>query len=111
MHRKTAALLSCVNLTVDGRGMNLSGEKIEILNKLIATVIFFSLNIYHGSMIHIEYPTVFVSLYPYPLWRVLILIFLLAAANWCPRLAIMITFTVFFYLMDMQHLVEPFHGS
>jgi len=89
--------------------MYLSGEKIDILNKLIATVIFFSLNVYHGSMLRVEYPTVFVSLYPYPLWRLLVLIFLLAAAYWCPRLAIMVAFTAFFYLMDMQHMAEPFH--
>ena len=89
--------------------MDLSGEKIDIINKLIATVIFFSLNVYHGSMLNVEYPKVFVSLYPYPLWRVLVLLFLLAAAYWCPRLAVMVAFTVFFYLMDMQHMAEPFH--
>ena len=89
--------------------MYLSGEKMDIRNKLIATVIFFSLNVYHGSMLHVEYPTVFVSLYPYPLWRLLVLLFLLAAAYWCPRLATMVAFTTFFYLMDMQHMAEPFH--
>ena len=78
---------------------------LENIAKLVFTLFFFIWNVVEGAKIDTHYPHQLVVLYFYPLWRVLVVATLLAAAFWCHRLGIMLAFSVFFYFMDMQLLL------
>jgi hypothetical protein len=75
------------------------------LRKLV-TLLFLAWNIVEGSVFENEYPYAFVKLYPIPLWRFVLLVALIAGANWCPSVGIMLAFTAFFYVMDMEVTME-----
>jgi len=78
---------------------------LENTAKLVFTIFFLIWNVVEGAKIDTHYPHQLVVLYFYPLWRVLVVATLLAAAFWCHRLGIMMAFAVFFYFMDMQLLL------
>jgi len=61
----------------------------------------------YASLYEEEYSKKLIHLYIYPWWRILIVLFLIAAAAWCPIVSIVIAFLVFFYLSDMNTLVAP----
>ena len=64
--------------------------------------LFFGWNLLEGSVFENEYPRAMVNLYQYPIWRVALVVLLFLATDWCPCLAIMIAFTIFFYIMDIE---------
>ena len=70
------------------------------------TVIFLSWNVVEGSVFENEYPYAFVKLYTIPAWRLLLTLFMIAAASWNHSLGIMIAFALFFYVMDMEVTME-----
>jgi len=76
-------------------------------SKIVATVFFLAWNLYYGALIHTPYPRALVSLYIYPFWRLLLVLLLVSAVAWSPRVGMMVSFAVFFYLMDMPHLISP----
>jgi len=47
-----------------------------------------------------------VRLYPIAAWRLLLLAALIAGALWDPRVGVMLAFTTFFYVMDMEVTME-----
>jgi hypothetical protein len=59
-------------------------------------------NILEGAVFENEYPMAFVRLYPIPIWRALLLAALISGALWCPSVGMMLAFTTFFYVMDME---------
>ncbi len=83
------------------------GNKMDGLLRLFVTLLFFSLNVYYGSNLKALYPSSLVSLYMYPLWRLVMVVFLIASTYWCPRVAAMVFFAIFFYFMDLEYLLEP----
>ncbi len=86
------------------------GSKIDAIARLFVTAFFFIWNLYYGAPIQSHYPLAFVKLYEYPLWRLLLSIFVLSSILWCPRAGIMISLAVFFYLMDMNHFTKPWNS-
>lgn len=70
--------------------------------RLLVTGLFFLWNIVEGSVFQNEYPASFVTLYPIPIWRFLLVAALIAAASWCPSVGIMFACMLFFYGMDME---------
>lgn len=83
------------------------GNKIDGVSRLIATLFFFSWNIYYGSNLKASYPSSMISLYMYPIWRAFLVLFLIISTYWCPRVGAMVFFSIFFYFMDLQYLLEP----
>jgi hypothetical protein len=83
------------------------GNKIDGVSRLIATVFFFAWNVYYGSNLKALYPSSLISLYMYPIWRAFMVLFLIISTYWCPRVAVMVFFTVFFYFMDLEYLLDP----
>ena len=59
-------------------------------------------NVIEGSVFENEYPYPFVKLYTTPIWRLLIAILMIFAALWDHSLGVMVAFTIFFYVMDME---------
>ena len=65
-------------------------------------VAFLTWNVIEGSVFENEYPYAFVKLYTIPIWRLLLVILMILAALWNHSLGIMVAFTMFFYVMDME---------
>lgn len=63
--------------------------------------------IYYSSLMERRYHQKLAALYLHPWWRVLILLLVLFAALWCPRVGILMAFIAFLYLHDMNTLITP----
>ena len=64
-------------------------------------------NLYYGALIQTHYPQSLVSLYVHPLWRALLVVFLIVAASMSKEVALMIALALFFYFMDLAHFIKP----
>jgi hypothetical protein len=62
----------------------------------------FMWNVVEGAIFENEYPAALVRLYKYPIWRAAIVLLIILCADWCPLLALMLAFTLFFYIMDIE---------
>jgi hypothetical protein len=74
--------------------------------KIIVTALFLGWNVIEGAIFENEYPRTFVKLYPIPIWRLILLVALIAGSLWDPFVGIMLAFTTFFYVMDMEVTME-----
>jgi len=81
-------------------------HKMDSYAKIIVTVFFLCWNIIEGAVFENEYPKTFVKLYPIPIWRLILLVALIAGSLWDPFVGIMLAFTTFFYVMDMEVTME-----
>jgi len=70
--------------------------------KVAVTLFFLGWNIIEGSVFENEYPHVFIKLYPVPIWRLLLLVALISGSLWDPFVGVMLAFSTFFYVMDME---------
>jgi hypothetical protein len=77
-------------------------DSIDATLRLLVTGLLLVWNIVEGAVFENEYPTAFVKLYTLPIWRFLFLMAMIAGARWCPSVGIMLAFTTFFYVMDME---------
>jgi hypothetical protein len=75
--------------------------------RTIVTSIFFIWNLYEGSVFESPYDRTLVRLYSFPLFRFALVLLVLVAAYWCPRVGIMVALAVFFYIEDMEKLRRP----
>jgi hypothetical protein len=75
---------------------------LESYSKIAVVVFFLGWNIIEGAVFENEYPYTFVKLYPIPIWRMLLLAALIAGSLWDPFVGVMLAFTTFFYVMDME---------
>jgi hypothetical protein len=69
--------------------------------------VLFAWNLCYGALVETAYPQELVTLYAYPLWRVLLVIFLGAALVISPEVGILVALAVFFYFMDIAHFIKP----
>lgn len=88
------------------RDLSLTTKSVEIFIGNIITIGFLTWNTVEGSVFENEYPAAFVKLYTIPLWRLLLVILMILACDWNRSLGIMIAFTIFFYIMDMEVTME-----
>lgn len=82
-------------------------EKWEIAFRISLGVFLYAWNLLEGSRFHTPYPMEWVLLYPYPYWRLFLLILLIVLCRWSPNLGLLAALTLFFYLGDMFHLTQP----
>ena len=75
---------------------------VDNLLKNVMLLLFLIWNVVEGSVFQNEYPYAFVKLYTIPIWRLLLVILMILAALWNHSLGIMVAFTMFFYVMDME---------
>jgi len=61
----------------------------------------------YSTLFEEEYNKKLTELYIYPWWRLLIVVLILTSAVWCPRVGILIALLTFFYLSDMNTLIQP----
>ena len=62
----------------------------------------------YSTLFEQEYTEKLTDLYIHPWWRILVVLLVLTAVIWCPRVGILVALVVFFYLSDMNTLVMPF---
>jgi hypothetical protein len=67
--------------------------------------------VFYSMSFEMEYSRTLVDLYLYPWWRLLVVLAVLTAALWCPRVGIVVALAAFFYLADMGTLLTPFASS
>ncbi len=75
--------------------------------RVIVTAAFFAWNLYEGSVFEAPYDKVLTTVYGFPLFRLTLLLLVLAATYWCPRVGSMVALAVFFYIEDMEKLRRP----
>ena len=80
---------------------------IDATARTIVTSLFFIWNLYEGSVFESPYDKTLVRLYSFPLFRFALVLLVLVAAYWCPRVGIMVALAVFFYMEDMEKLRRP----
>ena len=75
--------------------------------RIVVTAIFFIWNLYEGSVFEAPYDNALMNLYGFPLFRLVLVLLLVVATYWCPRVGIMVALAVFFYIEDMEKLRRP----
>jgi hypothetical protein len=75
--------------------------------RVIVTAAFFAWNLYEGSVFEAPYDKALITLYGFPLFRLVLVLLLVVATYWCPRVGIMVALAVFFYIEDMEKLRRP----
>jgi hypothetical protein len=78
------------------------GIHLDIFVRNVMLLAFLTWNVIEGAVFENEYPSVFVKLYTIPVWRLLLVLLIICAALWNHSLGIMVSFTLFFYVMDME---------
>ena len=85
----------------------MKGTNRNLLNNLdksvqgIIVVALFLWNVIEGAVFENVYPRALVKLYKYPIWRATLLLLIIFSADWSPSIALMLAFTLFFYIMDI----------
>jgi hypothetical protein len=80
---------------------------IDNVFRAIVVIVAAILIIKYGTLFEEEYNKKLADLYVYPWWRLLIVLIVVAAALWCPRVGIVVALVAFFYLSDMNLLLTP----
>jgi hypothetical protein len=88
------------------RELSNKGTQAEMLFKNSMIIVLLIWNVLEGSVYENVYPVVVVKLYTIPIWRLLLVLCMIAAAEWNHSIGIMIAFTMFFYVMDMEVTME-----
>jgi len=88
------------------QGFSNTGTQAEILlkNAIILGLLFW--NVLEGSVYENVYPIIVVKLYTIPIWRLLLVLLMIAAGQWNHSIGIMMALTMFFYVMDMEVTME-----
>lgn len=79
---------------------------IDVILRLLVTAGLFLWNLVEGAVFENSYPLAMVKLYKVPFWRLLLVVLLILAVDWCPSVAVMLAFFIFFYIMDMEVTLE-----
>lgn len=77
----------------------------DLIARFIFSYFFYFWNIFQGAKIDTKYPKQLVVLYFYPLFRILLIILLIAGIHWVESLGVMLALSIFFYFMDLQLLL------
>jgi len=75
---------------------------LDISVQAIIVGALFIWNVIEGAIFENEYPVALVKLYKYPIWRAALLLLIIFSADWSPFIALMLAFTLFFYIMDIE---------
>lgn len=81
---------------------------IDGIFRVLAVIITTIIIVKYSTLFEEGYSKKLTDLYIYPWWRFLIVMLVLTASIWCPRVGILVALAVFFYLSDMNTLITPF---
>lgn len=88
--------------------MTLAPENVlDATARTVVVSIFLIWNLYEGSVFETPYDKTLFRLYSFPLFRFVLVLLVLVASYWCPRVGVMVALAVFFYIEDMEKLRRP----
>lgn len=76
--------------------------------RVVVMLVVAVLLVLYSMSFEVAYSRPMVELYMFPWWRLLVVLVLLTAALWCPRVGAVVALAAFFYLADMGTLLSPF---
>jgi len=79
---------------------------VDMALKIIITLALLAWNVFEGAAFENQYPKALVKLYTIPLWRFVLLITMIIGSQWSESVGMMMTFAIFFYVMDMEVTLE-----
>jgi uncharacterized membrane protein len=82
-------------------------HSIDGLMRLILIATVGAVLVMNSTVFEVKYSDKLIDLYLQPIWRILVIFLVIAAAVWCPRVGIVIALLAFFYLNDMEALISP----
>ena len=77
------------------------------LFRLIFVLVTGALLVMYSMVFEAEYNDKLIDLFLRPWWRILVVVLLIMAGLWCPRVGILVALAAFFYFSDMETLVSP----
>jgi hypothetical protein len=75
--------------------------------RALSVIIIGILIVKYSTIFEQEYTNKLTNLYLHPWWRFLIVLLVILSSLWCPRVGILVGLLVFFYLSDMEILINP----
>jgi hypothetical protein len=80
---------------------------IDGVMRALSVIIIGILIVKYSTIFEQEYTNKLTNLYLHPWWRLLIVLLVILSSLWCPRVGILVGLLVFFYLSDMEILINP----
>jgi hypothetical protein len=80
---------------------------VDATARTLVASLFLIWNLYEGSVFEAPYDKQLFQLYGFPLFRFVLLLLVLIASYWCPRVGVMVGLAIFFYFEDMEKLRTP----
>lgn len=87
--------------------LSLSGGTYDDMLRAISIILIGLILLNYSTIFEAEYNSKLIDLYTQPWWRLMVILLTISAAMWCPRVGILVTLLVFFYLADMETLITP----
>lgn len=75
---------------------------IDLVCRIIFIIALLGWNVLEGAAFENYYPKALVKLYTVPLWRFALLVATILSARWSTSVGVMMAFAIFFYVMDME---------
>ncbi len=76
--------------------------------RVVVMLVFAVLLVLYSMSFEVAYSRSLVQLYMFPWWRLLVVLVVLTAALWCPRVGAVVALAAFFYMADVGTLLTPF---
>jgi hypothetical protein len=81
-------------------------DKVDNVLRLSVSLIIIVWLFSQAFLYQAEYPTQLVKLYREPLWRILLIVLVIAAFMWCQNVGILLALAVIMYITDLDTLTR-----
>ena len=102
LHQQLPKVVRNAKMLCRSRMKDKTYKLLDISVQAIIVGALFIWNVIEGAIFENEYPVALVKLYKYPIWRAALLLLIILSADWSPFIALMLAFTLFFYIMDIE---------
>jgi hypothetical protein len=79
--------------------------------KLAFIVTLFAWNVIEGAVYENAYPLAMIHVYPLAIWRIMLLVLVVLASDWSVHVTLLLIYTVFFYIMDLEVTIDKWSLS
>jgi len=79
--------------------------------KLIFIIALFAWNLIEGAVYENAYPLAMIHVYPLAIWRIMLLVLIVLASDWSAHVTLLLIYTVFFYIMDLEVTIDKWSLS
>ena len=81
-------------------------KTIDVYIKLILIIALFAWNLVEGAVYENAYPLAMIHIYPLAIWRIMLLVLIFFASEWSEHITLLLVYTVFFYIMDLEVTID-----